>query len=98
VNRIGELQFAPGTIVDLASNPLLWLGLVVYGVSALLWLVALMRLDLSFAYPFIGLTYVIVLAGGAVFFNDHITPLRVLGIVLIIAGLTVMAWGARPKP
>ena len=40
---------------------------------ALLWLVALMRLDLSFAYPFIGLTYVIVLVGAAVFFNDR-TP------------------------
>jgi drug/metabolite transporter (DMT)-like permease len=97
VNRIGALQFAPGTVAELASSPLLWLGLFIYGASALLWLVALMRLDLSFAYPFIGLTYVIVLGGAAVFFNDRITPLRVLGAAVIVAGLVVIAWGARRR-
>jgi len=38
------------TLRRVFSIPPVWLGLGCYGVSALLWLVALSRLDLSYAY------------------------------------------------
>jgi drug/metabolite transporter (DMT)-like permease len=54
-----------------------------------------MRAELSFAYPFLSLSYVLVLIGGAVVFQETITPLRVAGFGAIIIGLFVVASSAR---
>lgn len=95
LNQIGGLTLSLDMIVSLLMNPLMLLGLAIFAASALLWLIALMRAELSFAYPFLSLSYVLVLAGGAVLFDEQISPLRLLGFALIIVGLFVVASSAR---
>ena len=91
VNQMGKLELSIPALVAMATNPTLLVALAIYAVSAVLWLLALMKADLSFAYPFLSLTYIAVFIGGAVLFHDQITLLRFLGFVVIMAGLLVIA-------
>jgi multidrug transporter EmrE-like cation transporter len=95
LNQTGGLTLSVEMFFQLATNPLVLFGLGVFGFSALLWLVALMRADLSFAYPFLSLSYVLVLVGGVVLFHENITPLRLIGFSIIILGLFVVANGEK---
>lgn len=97
LNDIGTLTLEFSALIDLATSPLLLLGLAVFGLSALLWLIALMRAELSFAYPFLSLSYVIVLLGGALLFSEQITLPRLLGFGLIITGLVIVARDERQE-
>lgn len=70
---------------------LIWLfaGLTCYALSMLSWMFALTKYELSFAYPFLGITYVLVYIG-AVYWDqigEQITWLRTAGIVLILVGV-----------
>jgi drug/metabolite transporter (DMT)-like permease len=91
LKEIGVLTLSPELLVKMISSPALLLGLVIFVASAGLWLVALMRADLSFAYPFLSLSYVIVLMGGVVLFGEKLTLPRLLGFGLIVAGLLIVA-------
>jgi len=97
VNSMGKLELSLSTLVGLATNPLLLLAMGLYGVSAVLWLLALMRAELSFVYPFLSLTFMAVLVGSAALFNERVSVLRVAGFLIIISGLIIIARGERDK-
>jgi uncharacterized membrane protein len=61
------------------------------GVAALFYISALTRFDLSVVYPFMSLSFVFVLILSSVFFGEAITPLKTIGIGLIVAGLAIGA-------
>lgn len=91
LNGMGELTLSLEMFLGLATNPVLLLGLGIYGLSALLWLLALMRAELSFAYSFLSLSYLIVLLGGGLLFQEEITGERLPGFALIILGILIVA-------
>lgn len=77
----------------LALNP--WI-IASYGsafLASLFWWLALRTLDLSHAYPFTTLSYVLVLVFSAVLFREAITPPKIIGMILIIAGMIVASRG-----
>ena len=93
VNQVGKLELSAQMLIKLGTNPIFILALGVYFVSAVLWLLGLMKADLSFAYPFLSLTYIAVLLGGALLFHENITWLRLVGCAVIIGGLLIIARG-----
>ena len=93
VNQVGKLELSAPMLIKLGTNPIFILALGVYFVSAVLWLLGLMKADLSFAYPFLSLTYIVVLLGGALLFHENITWLRLVGCAVIISGLLIIARG-----
>ena len=56
----GSLARPMETLLSVLSTPLVWLGLGCYGISAVLWLVVLSRLDLSYAYLMLASMYVLI--------------------------------------
>ena len=48
-------------IWKMVTNPFVFIGLGIYVLSVVFWLAALSRVDLSYAYPFASLSYVIML-------------------------------------
>lgn len=70
---------------------LLWLiaGLACYAISMLSWMFALTKYELSFAYPFLGVTYVLVYLGAVYWgqIGEQLTWQRTAGIVLILTGV-----------
>ena len=51
------------------------------------------KLELSHAYPFIGLTFVLVLILSGVFFHEAITLPKVIGIALVVVGIAIGSQG-----
>jgi drug/metabolite transporter (DMT)-like permease len=76
-------------LLKLVVNP--WVISVFVGalIAALAWMAALTHFDLSRVYPFVSLSFVAVLIGSAVLFDEPLTALKVAGVLLIVAGLTI---------
>jgi drug/metabolite transporter (DMT)-like permease len=74
------------------------LGLFLFVLSAVSWLLVLSRVPLSFAYPFAGLTYLLITLFGKFVLREHVPGLRWFGIALIIAGILVVGRTAPPEP
>jgi multidrug transporter EmrE-like cation transporter len=73
------------------GTPALWVGLFLFGLSAVVWLVVLSRVSLSFAYPFASLTYVLILLFDKVALHEDVSPMRWGGVALIIAGIFLVS-------
>ena len=92
IGRIGSAQVseAGDTILRAAREPRLWLGLFLFGVSALFWLVVLSRVDLSIAYPIVGISYILIVLFARLFLNEHVPLLRWVGVVVVAAGIAII--------
>jgi len=77
--------------LSLLLSPFVLLGLSLYGVGTVLWLFALKQLDLSLAYPFVGMSFIFVLLFSSFFLQEAITLNRVLGTLVIIGGLVILS-------
>lgn len=78
---------ASGVIRAVALNPGIVGGLGLYGLGTVLWLGVLSRAELSQAYPFVGLSFVLTAVFGAVLFHDSLSPARIVGIAAIVIGV-----------
>ena len=90
----GQLALTGESLKQIATNLWVWAGLAIFAVSAVLWLFALSRASLSFAYPFAALGYVIIVAASILFLGEHVPPLGWVGVALIVLGILLIAQGA----
>ena len=97
VTRLGPLALGGGNPLALAwrigSTPQIWGGLALYGVSTFLWLVALSQVQLGFAYPFLSLSYVLVIVTSWVLFSEEVSVWRVVGVAAICIGVIAATAG-----
>ena len=93
VGRLGAgvLQQPLQTLLAVASVPTIWLGLACYGLGAVLWLVVLSRLDLSFAYPLLALSYILIPLLSYLVLGENVPALRWGGIAVIFIGVVIVA-------
>ncbi len=81
------------TALKIGTNPFVFFGLAIYVGGIIFWLVALSRVDLSFAYPFASLSYVLMMIASWIFFKENITLYRVAGSIVIILGVWLVSRG-----
>jgi multidrug transporter EmrE-like cation transporter len=94
---VGAMQPGTSTVhyaLSVATEPWLIAGMLCYAVSILIWLLVLSKTEVSVAYPFLSVGYVIAAALGFFFLGENVTPARVLGIALICSGLVFVARSA----
>ncbi|MCP5229433.1 EamA family transporter [Accumulibacter sp.] len=72
------------------TSPLVIAGLAAYGVGAMIWLKAISSLDVSQAYPFVALGFVITMTIGILWLGEPVLGNRLLGGALIIVGVTLI--------
>ncbi|MGV8163167.1 MAG: EamA family transporter [Candidatus Nanoarchaeia archaeon] len=94
---IAGAQFFLKKGANLASETLfsyvnLWiiLGIIIYGFATFLFIISLKYGNLSTVYPFLGLGYIWVILISYFVFKELLTYLDILGIGLIILGLSVL--------
>jgi len=75
-----------GELITLVLNPFIFSGLAFYGVSTILWLMALSKTSLSFVYPFASLVFVLVMLSARFIFLEPVPLLRYFGIGMICFG------------
>ncbi len=95
VTRIGEFEFQMDNIVPIGwqflSNLPIMLGLCAYGVSVMVWLAVLSRVDVSIAYPMLSLGYVVTAVAAYYFFTEPLSAMRIGGIFVILMGVYMIA-------
>jgi drug/metabolite transporter (DMT)-like permease len=75
----------------IGTNPYVIIGLSIYVGGTVFWLSALSRVDLSFAYPFASLSYIVMLVASWQLFREDITPLRLLGTLVVGLGVFLIS-------
>lgn len=80
-------------MLQLLLNPWIVSALAAAFLASFFWMAAMTKLQLSHAYPFMGLTFVVVMLASGFFFHEPITTLKVVGVALIVLGLTVASQG-----
>ena len=95
VGSIGRVTLTrealPMELLKLATSPPVVIGLMLYSVGFLAWLGAMSRFGLSYVYPFTSLNYVLVLLCSWLIFNEPLSPVRWLGVGVIILGVFIAA-------
>ncbi len=76
-----------GLLRKFIEVPYIVLGFALYGVSAILWLQVLSKLDISVAFPLVSVTYVATLFVGRFLFDEPVNLSRIFGVLLICSGV-----------
>lgn len=76
-------------ILHLLLNPWIIGGLIGGFLAFLCWIMAMTKFELSYAYPFTSLAFVLVLVLSALFFREAVTFPKVLGLSLIVLGIII---------
>ena len=79
--------------LSLIFNPWIMSGIFAGFCALLCWLAAMTKFELSYAYPFMSLAFVFVLVLSAVLFHEPLTVAKIMGVLLIIAGIVVGSRG-----
>ena len=97
VSSLGPLGLANrhvlATIWRVFSRPAIVAGFALYGLGMLFWLVALSQVELGYAYPFISLSYVLILIASWALFGEDLSILKLFGVASICLGVLVIAAG-----
>lgn len=98
LNTIGGISLSEGIVglFKLFQTPWVIVGFACYGVSSILWLDVLSKLDFSVAFPMVGLTYVFTLLIGRFFFGETIGLERMLGVAFIVFGIFFVIRSGAP--
>ncbi len=74
-------------------NPFVFSGFVAAFMGGLCWMAALTKFDISYAYPFMSLAFVLVTICSYFLLNESLSAYKLTGLLLIIAGIIVAAKG-----
>lgn len=88
---IGQLLWKLGATHGVG---LVVIGLVCYAIGALLMLVAYRFGELSVLQPILGLSYALSLIAGWYWLGEHVSVLRIIGVITVVLGVTVLARGS----
>ena len=87
----GALQLNGSSVKTVIRTPAVWGGLMLFGLSAVVWLAVLSRASLSFAYPFVSITYILILLADRFVLHQPIPGLRWAGVAFIMVGIVLVA-------
>ncbi|NBJ68281.1 MULTISPECIES: EamA family transporter [Clostridia] len=94
INQYGELPDAFWKkmmfLLQLLLNPWILSGLFAACLAALCWMVAMTKFDISYAYPFMSLSFILVFILSVLLFNEPVSTQKVIGFSLIIIGIIIM--------
>lgn len=84
------------TLLRIFTNANLFTGMALYGVAAILLILALRRGQLSLLYPVIALTFVWVAILSVLIFHETMSPMRVAGISTVVFGVGLLGFSSAP--
>ena len=84
-----KIQF----IAALFLNPWILSSVLATFLAGVSWMLAMMRFEISYAYPWVSLNFVIILLLAILFLGESYTHLKLLGTVLIMMGIILVARG-----
>jgi drug/metabolite transporter (DMT)-like permease len=92
---LGEHPSLMQTAVGIFTTRLLFIGYSLYGMSAVLLIMALRLGELSLLYPVFTLTYVWVMLLSHFIFQESLNPLKLVGVGVIMCGVAILGRASR---
>jgi len=89
VDLLGKAHF----VLVRLFNPWILSAVVATFFSGVSWMLAMTKFEVSYAYPFVSLNYVIILGASVLLFQEAVTLPKVVGNGLIIIGIILLARG-----
>jgi multidrug transporter EmrE-like cation transporter len=86
-----SMEAAWPVALKLMAEPWLWVGLFCYGISVVVWILALSRVDVSIAYPMLSIGYIVNAIAAWYLLGEALGPERITGIGIITVGVIVLA-------
>jgi drug/metabolite transporter (DMT)-like permease len=102
-SRLATLTQGQGLFASLIDSfkgiftPYVFIGFCIYGLSSILWIRILRQVNLSFAYPMISLSYVVVVILSAMLFREKVPWPTTVGLLLICGGVSLIGIGSAGK-
>jgi len=91
----GRAAAAPGFVRGVLAQPLIWLGLAIWVVESVAWVLVLQRAPLSLAFPVMTATYATVPLAGFVLLRERLSRRQMAGAALIFAGVVAVGIAGR---
>lgn len=95
MRQIGHFDFTPSMLLSMSwrigTNGYVVFGLACYVVSVAVWLLALSRVEVGFAYPMLSVGYIVTAVAAFYLFGEALTPVRIAGIAVIIFGVFLIS-------
>ena len=82
-----------GDVLGFLVNPWYIAELVSLGLQAVTWLLTLKKLPLTFAYPFLSISFCLNLLAAVFLFDEPMHLRHLIGVVVILAGTIISATG-----
>lgn len=74
-------------VIIMATSPWIISGMAMHVCALVIWLWALSRVDITFAYPFLALGFVLVSLLAYFWIGENVPLLRIVGMMIIILGI-----------
>lgn len=94
--RIGAPDALPATtdrfgfVLGLLAMPWVWVAFACTFLAGVAWMLTLSRLELTYAFPFTGIAFLLILLAGAFVFGEAVSVGRIVGTLLVVVGLVVV--------
>ncbi len=75
------------------TDPFVFSGFTSAFVASLFWMAAMTKFNISYAYPFMALSFVFVMLGSSVLFGETLGLYKVIGTLVVILGLVILNKG-----
>ena len=86
-----QLMSNPLVVFRIVFNPYIFIGMIFYVVNFLLWFDVISKANLSYAYPFLSLSYAGVVIASALILGEPVGWQRILGVLIIAVGVYVVS-------
>ncbi len=80
-------------ILTVIFDPFIFSALVATFASGLCWMATMTKLDISFAYPFTSLGFVLVLLFSALLLGEDLNAYKIAGVLVIMLGIFIASRG-----
>jgi len=95
MRNIGRFEFSWNSMIPvglkLMKNPYIFTGLGCYVLSVAFWMMALSRVDVSYAYPLTSLGYIFTAVAGFYLLQEDLSLTRIIGIIVILIGVVLVS-------
>jgi drug/metabolite transporter (DMT)-like permease len=89
-NAAADPDYRIAFVLGLLAMPWVWVAFLSTFLAGVAWMLTLSRLELTYAFPFTGVAFLLILLAGAFVFGEHVSTGRVAGTLLVIAGLVIV--------
>ena len=89
--EIEKLHSLIASIPRMLTNIYLWSAAICYIISILTWMIVLSKVEVSYAYPFLSIGYILATLIGYFWLAEQLSLIRVIGMIIICIGVFLIS-------